>query len=162
MKSITELGLLVKSLIEFRAHNSELKIVSDMEYDYCKVQKLEEEKDHYKIAFITNGINKFAGGSTSILRLGTYLHKLGHEIYYITYDNSKPQQMIKNAEINLPGYKGTILDKSALYDQKFDIGIATFWLSCYNLLSCQDNFDYKVYFIQDFEPYFYPMGMSIF
>ena len=124
-----------------------------MEYDYCKVQKL-EEKDHYKIAFITNGINKFAGGSTSILRLGTYLHKLGHEIYYITYDNSKPQQMIKNAEINLPGYKGTILDKSALYDQKFDIGIATFWLSCYNLLSCQDNFDYKVYFIQDFEPYF--------
>lgn len=157
MKSIIEIGMLIKSLIEFRSHNSELKAIPEVEYNYCKQQKL-NKKDYYKIAFIINGMNDFSGGSTSILRLGTYLHKLGHEIYYISYDDSKKNQMEKSAEINLPGYKGTILENNALYDKKYDIAIATFWLSCYTLLSCQDNFDYKIYFIQDFEPYFYPVG----
>lgn len=157
MKSIAEIGIFIRNLIEFRAHNNELKLISDVKYGYCKQQKL-KNKDHYKIAFIINGMNKFSGGSTSILRLGTYLHKLGHEIFYITYDNSKKHEMEKNAEINLAGYKGIILDKKAMDSQKFDIGIATFWLSCYYLLAHQDNFDYKAYFIQDFEPYFYPVG----
>jgi hypothetical protein len=157
MKSIIEMGMLIKNLIEFRSHNNELKVIPEIEYNYCKKQEL-NKKDHYKIAFIINGMNDFSGGSTSILRLGTYLHQLGHDIYYISYDDSKKNQMEKSAEVNLPGYQGIILEKSALYDKKFDIAIATFWLSCYTLLSCQDNFDYKIYFIQDFEPYFYPVG----
>jgi glycosyltransferase involved in cell wall biosynthesis len=157
MKSIIEMGMLIKSLIEFRAHNNELKVIPEVEYNYCKKQEL-KKKDHYKIVFITNGMNDFSGGNTSILRLGTYLHYFGHEIYYISYDNSNKTQMKKSAEVNLPGYKGIILEKSALYNQKYDIAIVTFWLSCYTLLTCQDNFDYKIYFIQDFEPFFYPVG----
>lgn len=157
MKSIAGIGIFIRNLIEFRAHDSELKIISDVEYDHCKQQRL-KNKNQYKIAFIINGINKFTGGSTSILRLGTYLHKLGHEVFYITYDGSKKHEMEKNAEMNLAGYKGTILDKNAIYHAKFDIGIATFWLSSFYLLKHQDNFDYKAYFIQDFEPYFYPVG----
>jgi hypothetical protein len=157
MKSITEMGLFIKDLIEFESHNNELKIISEVENYYCKKQKL-EEKENYKTAFIINGVNDFSGGSTSILRLGTYLHQLGHDIYYITYDGSKKKQMEKSAANNLPNYEGTILEKSSLCNEKFDIGIATFWLSCYALLACQHNFDYKMYFIQDFEPYFYAMG----
>lgn len=157
MKSITEIGLLIKNLIEFRSHINELKIITEVKEYYCKKQRL-EEKDQYKIAFIINGINDFSGGNTSILRLGTYLNQLGHDIHYITYDGSKKNQMEKSAACNLPGYEGKILEKSSLYNKKFDIGIATFWLSCYALLTCQDNFDYKMYFIQDFEPYFYPVG----
>lgn len=157
MKSIAEIGIFIRNLIEFRAHDSELKIISDVKHYHCKQQKL-ENKDYYKIAFIINGMNKFSGGSTSILRLGTYLHKLGHEVFYITYDDSKKHEMEKNAEINLEGYKGTILDNNSIDGHKFDIGIATFWLSCFYLLKHQDNFDYKAYFIQDFEPYFYPVG----
>ena len=125
MKSIIEMGMLIKNLIEFRSHNNELKVIPEVEYNYCKQQEL-KKKNHYKIAFIINGMNDFSGGSTSILRLGTYLHQLGHDIYYISYDESKKNQMKKSAEDNLPGYKGIILEKSALYDQKYDIAIARF------------------------------------
>ena len=121
-----------------------------------KSQKL-CKKDSYTIAFIVNGILLYSGGHTSILRLGTYLSEMGHQIYYITYDDSSREQMESNARINLPGYKGTCLESKAL-NYSYDIGIATIWTSCYHILAHQDNFDYKMYFIQDFEPDFYPHG----
>lgn len=133
------------------------KIISQIENGYCLKQHL-DYKDHYKIAFIVPGMVSYSGGHTSILRLGTYFSKLGHDIYYITYDTTKRETMEKNAEINLPGYKGTFLEQNDLNKFNFDIGIATYWESCYWLLAFQDNFGYKMYFIQDFEPYFYAMG----
>ena len=90
MKSIIEMGMLIKNIIEFRSHNNELKVIQDVEYNYCKQQEL-KNKDHYKIAFIINGMNDFSGGSASVLRLGTYLHQFGHDIYYISYDDSKKE-----------------------------------------------------------------------
>lgn len=157
MQKVKDLFRFLKFIAQLKLLNKELNVISQIENSHCGKQKL-IKKDYYKIAFIIGGMPKFSGGNTSILRLGTYLHKFGHEIYYVTYDNSKKKQMEKNAEINLPSYKGNFLEKNGLYDYKFDIAIATLWESCYHLLKYQDNFDYKFYFIQDFEPYFYAMG----
>ena len=66
--------------------------------------------------------------------------------------------MEKNAATNLPSFQGAFQEKDALRDKRFDIGIATHWLTAYYLLAHQHQFDYKMYFVQDFEPYFYPMG----
>lgn len=123
----------------------------------CEKQVLKAKKS-YKIAFIISTMPAFGGGQTSILRLGTYLHKLGHDVYYISYMDLKKEDLEKNAAINLPNYKGSFLEKDDLNSSKFDIGICTFWMSAYHLIAHQNNFDYKMYFIQDFEPYFYPMG----
>jgi len=115
-------------------------------------------KNKLNIAFIIPGLPKFSGGHTSILRLGTYLEEFGNKVYYITYDNSRQKDMIGNAKINLDYYKGEILEKYALDDNNYDIGIATCWVSAYYLYKKQKSFRYKAYFIQDFEPAFYPEG----
>lgn len=135
----------------------QFNINSQIEHVHCIKQQL-YSKDYYKIAFIIPGMTEYSGGHTSILRLGTYFSQLGHDVYYITYDNSAKEKMKINARINLPGYKGVLLDKNQILNFQFDIGIATQWKSCYWLLTYQDKFDYKMYFVQDFEPYFYQIG----
>lgn len=112
-------------------------------------------KNIKKIAFIIPGMTAYSGGRTSILRLGTYLVEFGYDIYYITFDESTVKTMKINAEINLHSYKGTIMDKSALTNILFDIGIGTSWQSCYYLYKYQEQFSYKMYFVQDYEPAFY-------
>ena len=115
-----------------------------------------EKKKSYKIAFIISEMRAFGGGVTSVLRLGTYLAELGHQVYYIDISGCPIEKVAQNARINLPHYKGTLVPKDALSDE-YDIGIATFWTTAYHL-DGRDNFSYKCYFIQDFEPAFYPLG----
>ena len=43
MKSIIEMGMLIKNLIEFRSHNNELKVIPEVEYNYCKQQELKKK-----------------------------------------------------------------------------------------------------------------------
>lgn len=121
-------------------------------------QQTPQPKEVYKIAFIIQGMVKYSGGHTSLLRLGSYLHQFGHEVFYITIDKSRKHSMKGNAEVNLPSFQGLFKERDALRKERFDIGIATHWLSAYHLLANQHQFDYKMYFIQDFEPYFYSMG----
>jgi hypothetical protein len=118
---------------------------------------LRNKNKTYRIAFVIPGIIEFSGGSTSFLRVGTYLSKFGHEIHYITFGKSKVNTMERSARINLENYQGKFRESDAL-NEKYDIGICTFWVSCYYLLKFKNNFDYKMYFVQDYEPYFYQMG----
>lgn len=157
MKKIKDLASFIRFEYDLMILKKELKIISQIEEGYCKKQQI-VVKDRFKIAFIIPGMLKYSGGNTSILRLGTYFSQMGHEVYYVTYDNSKREKLEKNAKINLFEYQGTFLEKDELTNFKFDIGIATFWESCYWLLAFQEYFDYKMYLIQDFEPYFYAMG----
>lgn len=150
-------------VLRFKVHlnnfKNEMSILHEIKYMRCEKQVLKAKK-FYKIAFIIPDMVAFSGGETSILRLGTYLHELGHDVYYIPYKDLNKEKLEKNAEINLPNYKGSFMEKEALNTSKFDIGICTYWLSAYHLMAHQNNFDYKMYFIQDFEPYFYSVGDS--
>jgi len=157
MKKLKDLASFIRFEYDLLVLKRVSKIISQIEHGYCVKQYL-PVKDQYKIAFIVPGMVSYSGGHTSILRLGTLLSQLGHDVYYITYDGTSREKMEKSAEINLPGYQGTFLEQSELNKFNSDIGIATYWESCYWLLAFQDNFDYKMYFIQDFEPYFYAMG----
>lgn len=112
----------------------------------------------YRIAFIVPGMPKFSGGHTSILRIGTSLANAGNEVYYLTNDFSSVEEMKSNAAFNFPSYKGEFLEKMSLGKQVFDIGIATLWTTCYTIAANHELFRYKAYFVQDFEPYFYPMS----
>ncbi|OIO01410.1 MAG: hypothetical protein AUJ49_07695 [Desulfovibrionaceae bacterium CG1_02_65_16] len=119
-----------------------------------------DKEKHLKIAFIIPGLPRYSGGHTSILRLGTYLTHIGHEIYYVTYDCAEKESMRSNAENNLPTYQGTVLDRSALNDG-YDVAVATWWLSAY-IVARLPNASHKAYFIQDYEPAFMPEGEHYF
>jgi hypothetical protein len=128
----------------------------------CNLKKRSDEKQRltkkecYRIAFIIPGIQAYSGGLTSVLRLGTYLTDFGHEIYYVDTSGRPVSELVKNARINLPYYKGEVTEKEGLNDE-YDIGVATQWTTAY-YLNGSDNFSYKCYFVQDFEPAFYPLG----
>lgn len=102
------------------------------------------------ITFVIPGMPAFSGGHTSILRLGSELCKKGYNVNYFSFAPQDVEEMKKNAEINLAGFKGNIVggEKESI---KSDIVIATSWESVYYSRSMSG---YKMYFIQDYEPYF--------
>lgn len=107
------------------------------------------------IAFIVPTLLKFSGGHTSILRLGTYLSDFGYEVMYISYENQNADDMKKVADLNLKNNKGNFYGRDALNNLKSDIIISTSWESVYYAKKLNG---YKMYFVQDYEPYFYTYG----
>ena len=58
-----------------------------------------ENKKTLKIGFLIPGLAKFSGGITSILRLGTILAGLRHQVYYVSLIKDDIPFMKGNAEI---------------------------------------------------------------
>lgn len=119
--------------------------------DFKKIENLKPVSKN-KIAILVWGMLPYSGGHTSILRLGTQLVHHGYEVSYVSINNQNIYEMEKNAEINLPDYKGKIYTKDYLNGLCADIVIATLWESVYYAKKLPG---YKMYFLQDYEPYFY-------
>ena len=107
------------------------------------------------IVFIIPGMGAYSGGHTSILRCGTALAKHGYRVYYMTSIVQKKDDMEATARINLSHYEGEILERDDQFCTSDDVVIATSWATVYYAKKLPG---YKMYFIQDYEPYFYPMG----
>ena len=111
------------------------------------------------ILFIITRMVRFHGGQTSILRLGTELSKQGYQVYYAVYKNQSKEEMQICASSNLEGFQGSLISSAAfkkLYQKKSpDVIVAT----SFDTVSFAKKFSgYKMYFVQDYEPYFYPFG----
>lgn len=107
-----------------------------------------------KITFVIPGMPAYSGGHTSILRLGTELNNSGFEVIYVSFTNDSIEEMKHNATINLHNYKGEFIDED-LEKINTDVVIATSWDSVYFARKIEG---YKMYFIQDYEPYFHLYG----
>ncbi len=151
-KTLNRLRLLKKQL----RYNKELKYFERLS-DVIDCDIIENPKlGSFKIiSFIVPDMLMHSGGHTSILRLGTELSKIGYKVNYITYRNQTKEDMVKCASINLKDYKGEMHEKTAISTLKTDIVIATYWESIYYAKKMDG---YKVYFVQDYEPYFYGYG----
>lgn len=108
-----------------------------------------------KICFIIPGIEKHSGGITSILRLGTYLFEMEYEIVYADFTGEKVSVLKKNARFNLKDYKGDIKTINDTKADDFDVVIASNWQAVYSLSKYSA---YKMYFVQDYEPYFFKLN----
>ncbi len=144
----------IKTRIELRM----FKEISEVNPDERIEQKTISRKESLSICFVIPGIERFKGGITSILRLGTYLEEMGNRVFYASMNRQKEKEMGEKARINLPYFKGKTININTLKKMEFDIGIATYWLSAYFIQNNQHLFKEKYYFIQDFEPAFYPIG----
>lgn len=119
------------------------------------------------ICFVITRMVRFHGGQTSILRLGTRLEKLGMKVTYLVYKPQSVKEMCKCAASNLEDYKGECAAFDAYFDEISagkreypDIVVASSW----DTVSRVKRFDkaYKMYFVQDYEPYFYEYGEEFF
>lgn len=127
-------------------------LVSFIDFEDVKNEKLTKYK---VITFVIPRMLAYSGGHTSILRLGTNMTELGYEVNYISYIDQPLEEMINNAKINLKNFKGNILSTSELYRIKSDVVIATYWESVFFVKKMNG---YKMYFVQDYEPYFHLYG----
>lgn len=116
----------------------------------------QDTKPHYQtITFVTTGIIPYDGGQTTMLHLGTLLSQQGYTVYYLSYLPQSADDMATDAAFNYAGFQGTCLSDKALETHESDIWIATLWESAYVI---KNKPGYKMYFVQDYEPYFYPFG----
>ena len=113
------------------------------------------------IAFVITRMVRFHGGQTSVLRLGTRLAQKGMKVLYLIYKPQSVGEMKLCAKSNLDGYEGSFASYDAYVfgiGKKYvmpDIVVATSW----DTVSYAKKLDtYRMYFVQDYEPYFYQFG----
>lgn len=108
-----------------------------------------------KITFVIERMAKYNGGQTSILRLGTELSKLGYQVGYVVYKTQTKSDMEECASCNLSNYQGEMYTNKYLDKLNSDIVIASSWDT---VSFAKKMKGYKMYFLQDYEPYFYSFG----
>lgn len=113
------------------------------------------------VLFLLTRMVRFAGGQTSILRIGTELVKLGIQVGYGVYKSQSKEEMALCAESNLKNYQGELYTRQDVarmvknQAEQPDVVIASSWDTVHYVKKFNS---YKMYFVQDFEPYFYPFG----
>ena len=131
-------------------------------YDPAPVSNKRPQKCE-SIAFVITRMVRFHGGQTSVLRLGTELAKQGMRVYYLIYKRQSVEEMEYCAKENLAGYRGRFMSfgdylkesgKKRIED--VDFVCATSWDTVSFAKKLEDA--YKLYFVQDYEPYFYKYG----
>lgn len=120
-----------------------------------KVAQQDYQTNYHSVTFVSAGIIPYSGGITTMLHLGTLLSKQGYDVYYQSFVPQNVEDMQTNAEFNYPGYQGTCVPEESFTSHTSDIWIATLWETAYLIKNLSG---YKMYFIQDYEPYFYPYG----
>ena len=108
-----------------------------------------------RITFVITRLVRFHGGQTSILRLGTQLAELGYDVVYAVYKEQSREEMKLCAKSNLKEYKGRVCTREQFLKLHSDIWVASSWDT---VSYVKKKEGYKMYFVQDYEPYFYPFG----
>ena len=111
-----------------------------------------------KISWIVPGLIIGGGGHRNILRAAYHLEQFGHELeLYFTstdLDSRQLKQMVNEhfypLECRMHRYEGTI--------NKTDVLFATHWSTVDPALKARHVAGEVMYFVQDFEPMFAPMG----
>ena len=123
-----------------------------------KVAKSHSNKDRLTIAWIIPPMGDVSGGHTSILRVIAGLEARGHTCVIYIYDpeHSSSKEIITE---NLKKYPRVAAN--VIYDfttiEPCDVLFATSWHTAYPVFNSDAAPD-KYYFVQDFEPFFDPVG----
>lgn len=112
-------------------------------------------KQIVSIVFVIERMALYSGGQTSILRLGTKLSELGYKVGYVVYKKQSKEAMEEIAGRNLKDYKGTMYTRSDMAKIRADVVIASSWDT---VSFAKKMHGYKMYFVQDYEPYFFSFG----
>lgn len=156
MKFLNSIKGIVKNYYQSALNTHESRIINEILEidDFLPI----ENKVPYKIqniCFVVPEIEKHSGGITSVLRLGTYLSKLGFDVIYASFTEQNINNMVEISKYNLKDVEGSFRKLSDVINKKFDIIVATSWISVYYSKKLEG---YKVYFVQDYEPYFFKLS----
>lgn len=147
-------------LHDFRAHVESKRIREELKrYDSSVIENFPPARKK-KVVIVFTRLVRFSGGQTSALRLGTQLAAQGFEVAYAVYKRQSKEEMRFCAKSSLSGVEGTfypanVLNAMIAKQKGADIVIATSWDTVSFVKKLPG---YKMYFVQDYEPYFYSFG----
>ena len=135
--------------------NNDLEITKILEF--CDFKNFEDiiPNKLEKILIVTPEMNAGMGGLTSVLRIANVLSKLDITIHFCSYESDDCKKQINNAKKNLSEYDCKYISTDIALKNQYDFIIATNWISLYYSKKFSG---FHVYFIQDYEPLFYPYG----
>lgn len=111
--------------------------------------------------YVPDFINVWGGGHYTLFRFATYFSQKNIANTIVIYDNSRHASapgLLKEIWKAFPGADlRVVVDKE--HAPPCDIAIATTWQSAYDVIRVTGAAK-KIYFIQDFEPLFYPAGTA--
>lgn len=117
------------------------------------------DKKSYVFNWVMSPPGKGSGGHQNLFRFIQYLEKFGHKsrIYlYSTRDRRTLQEIKKVLDYSYPSVKAQIQFLNGKMEPADGI-FATGWETAYPVFNEKSDVQ-KFYFVQDFEPFFYPMG----
>lgn len=131
--------------------------------DWSKVNSKNNSKrarnSKLTINWIMSPPGKGSGGHQNLFRFIRYLEQTGHDcrVYLYSTIDQRTVSEIKNVlKDSYPKTKAKISWFSGEVDRA-DATFATGWETAYPVFNCGSG-GKKFYFVQDFEPYFYPVG----
>jgi 2-polyprenyl-3-methyl-5-hydroxy-6-metoxy-1,4-benzoquinol methylase/glycosyltransferase involved in cell wall biosynthesis len=111
-----------------------------------------------RISWVIPGLQLGSGGHRNILRAAYHLQRFGHDIsLYFTNTDLPPDDLARMVQSYFYPLDCPILP----YDGNIaptDVLCATHWSTVDVVLTHQKDAKLAAYFIQDFEPFFYPIG----
>lgn len=148
----------VSELYNIGLDHHEREIVNDVlsSRDFGKTITNISPKTVKQIGLLVPGIDRYSGGITSVLRLGTYLMEFGYDVDYIDITGQSISMLSSNARSNLASYKGDIISLETVNKRIYHVVIATNWHTAYYVN--RFAYSYKMYFVQDYEPYFFKLN----
>lgn len=114
----------------------------------------------YKINWVISPPDRgFGGGHQNIFRFINTLSEAGHDQFVYLYSNVFRQSTLDARDVIKSFYPNIKLEVFWLEKDMRDSDalFATGWETAYPVFNAKNTYR-KFYFIQDFEPYFYPMG----
>ncbi len=113
------------------------------------------------ITFLIPDFKPGAGGHMTIFRIGSYLEKFGHNVAFLVQNPSvhkSGSEALKTINTHFLPFSGEVeLFSGTTPTASGDALIATDRFTCYPV-KAMEKFRRKFYFVQDYEPLFYPAG----
>lgn len=111
------------------------------------------------VGWVTSPPAAGSGGHTTLFRMVEGLEARGHRCVVFLYDRHGLDVAQRTAELRQgwPGVRAEVRDARAGF-RGVDAVVASSWESAHVLLAYDDAPTHRLYFIQDYEPYFYPRG----
>lgn len=105
-----------------------------------------------KIVMLLPNIYPQSGGITSALRIISSFQRYNCKAVIALIGDMNPDLAKANAVKCIPSFNGSVKKIDDCLSEQYDICIATSWKTAYFAKKLSG---YKVYFVQDYEPYFY-------
>lgn len=129
--------------------NSILEIASFEKIEQLRPNKFES------VIFVTPFMFKHGGGLTSVLRIAKRLSEKGIDVFFTCPIDNRCAKMISNAKVNLPSYEANYILWNDALKMDFDFVVTVQDTIMYYSRKLKG---YQIYFVQDYEPFFNPIG----